>query len=565
MKIRLIQPGQPDVHAEVTGDSLTLGRSPECDVVVVQSYVSKQHLRILRGLVAVDLNSSNGTFLEGDRLEPVVALAPGQRLRLGPDEVYLEVLEEVGLPTAAEVPVELPAEVSAEAEALQRRNDSLAFELEEAKRGGEERVAQAEAKREAEEKRNEDLGQRLESLKAELERQATDDSGSLSAKLAEDRRAEVQTRNEELEREIAALRESAVEATADEGMHGELEALRVLKREQEAKLQELQEQAQTPASDLFFQQQGEIRGLKEQIAELESGRGAEAPITPEVAPDPLPPSPPVEELQAENREIRQRNEGLSGEVSRLTGELASLRAKITEQAAIPAPPPPPVPAAVPAPVPAPVPAAVAPRPAPADEKGVRALMRAIAGADVEGRSPLFTGSAEEFLTLESFRFLRQVEKIVTRMAGGFIQLYQLRTVLPDVEGTMRGLVEGILDDPTEREPREDLVQYIEELRKWLVVSLGAHRQAAERFADELKNDLGERSLTAETPIPAYKKIAGQGDAELWKRVNAYLRELTPDTVDDRLEKLARVAAQEILRSTGGNSPEEAPGESSSEA
>jgi len=112
-------------------------------------------------------------------------------------------------------------------------------------------------------------------------------------------------------------------------------------------------------------------------------------------------------------------------------------------------------------------------------------------------------------------------------------------------------VDGILDDPAEREPREDFVQYIEELRKWLVVSLGAYRQASERFAEELKGDLNERSLTAEAPIPAYKKIAGQADAELWRRAQAYLQQLTPDNVDDRLEKLARAAAQEILKSTSG--------------
>lgn len=571
MKIRLIQPGQPDVHVEVDGDAVTVGRAPECDVVIAQSYVSKQHVQILRGLVAVDLQSSNGTFLAGDKLEPA-GIVGGQRIRLGPDEVYLEVVEEPVSAVTAPPPANMAAtaatagEIPVEAEALQRRNDKLTFEMEELKRHGEELVAEAENKRAAEQHKCEDLRQRLESLRAERDALAADDGDSLQAKLAEDRLGEIRTKNEKLEREIAGLRESAVQATSEEGMRGELEALRVLKKEQEAKISDLEKHAAIPASDLFFQQQGEIRKLRERIAELESSveqsPAAEAPAATETAPtaDPtaffklqaeiselrrrldeaksatptVDPAPP-----AELEEARRRQEELTVEVARLTAQLAARPAPAAASTPVETP----VPAATPAPVPA---AAIA------SEGGNVALLRSIASADVEGREPLYGESAEQFLTLESFRFLRQVEKIVTRMAGGFIQLYQLRTVLPDVEGTMRGLVDEILDNPVEREPREDLVQYIEELRKWLVVSLGAHRQAAERFAEQLKNDLSERGLTTDAPIPAIKKIAGQGDAELWKRVSAYLLKLTPDNIDDRLEKLARAAAQEILRTTGGD-------------
>jgi hypothetical protein len=91
-----------------------------------------------------------------------------------------------------------------------------------------------------------------------------------------------------------------------------------------------------------------------------------------------------------------------------------------------------------------------------------------------------------------------------------------------------------------------LVKYIEELDKWLVVALAAHRQAAARFAEQLKNDLSERALVGEKAIGAFAKLAGQGEAELWRRAAIYLRDLTPDVVDDRLEKLARDAAGEML-------------------
>lgn len=68
---------------------LTLGRNSElCDFVVNDPSVSRRHARILLSGDAVmieDMSSSNGTFLDGNQLEPYQAtgLAAGARIRLG--------------------------------------------------------------------------------------------------------------------------------------------------------------------------------------------------------------------------------------------------------------------------------------------------------------------------------------------------------------------------------------------------------------------------------------------------------------------------------------------------
>jgi serine/threonine protein kinase len=70
---------------QLTGASTTIGRSPECDLVIKVSDVSKRHCRILLapGEVAVeDLGSSNGTFVNGEQVDRR-RLEDGDKLELG--------------------------------------------------------------------------------------------------------------------------------------------------------------------------------------------------------------------------------------------------------------------------------------------------------------------------------------------------------------------------------------------------------------------------------------------------------------------------------------------------
>jgi pSer/pThr/pTyr-binding forkhead associated (FHA) protein len=65
---------------------LVLGRSPEADVVLEDPYASDFHARLLfqAGEVRVqDLGSTNGTYINGERMAAPMSLQRGDRLRVG--------------------------------------------------------------------------------------------------------------------------------------------------------------------------------------------------------------------------------------------------------------------------------------------------------------------------------------------------------------------------------------------------------------------------------------------------------------------------------------------------
>lgn len=72
---------------------VTIGRAPSNDIVLADDQVSQQHAQIQRqgGSAAIrDLQSTNGTYLNGQRIAGVRPLAPGDRIRLGRTEWVIE-------------------------------------------------------------------------------------------------------------------------------------------------------------------------------------------------------------------------------------------------------------------------------------------------------------------------------------------------------------------------------------------------------------------------------------------------------------------------------------------
>jgi DNA-binding winged helix-turn-helix (wHTH) protein len=56
----------------ITGDSVTVGRAKDCDIVLLERQVSRHHARIERdssGFVLRDLGSKNGTFVNGEPVQ----------------------------------------------------------------------------------------------------------------------------------------------------------------------------------------------------------------------------------------------------------------------------------------------------------------------------------------------------------------------------------------------------------------------------------------------------------------------------------------------------------------
>jgi pSer/pThr/pTyr-binding forkhead associated (FHA) protein len=78
---------------ELRRPETTLGRSNDCTIRIPSAEVSRQHcrLRIENGVVTVeDLESANGTFLNGDRVHDIEIVHPGDQLRIGPVTLVVE-------------------------------------------------------------------------------------------------------------------------------------------------------------------------------------------------------------------------------------------------------------------------------------------------------------------------------------------------------------------------------------------------------------------------------------------------------------------------------------------
>lgn len=75
---------------EIVSREVTFGRAAENLIVVADSFASSRHARLLRdrdGLWVEDLGSTNGTFVNGQRLTQPVLLNPGDRIGVG-DAVF---------------------------------------------------------------------------------------------------------------------------------------------------------------------------------------------------------------------------------------------------------------------------------------------------------------------------------------------------------------------------------------------------------------------------------------------------------------------------------------------
>lgn len=71
---------------ELTGEPLSIGRSREADIPLLDDRVSRVHcgIRLSDGeFYLKDLKSRNGTFVNGQRVEDTVKIKPGDRIQVG--------------------------------------------------------------------------------------------------------------------------------------------------------------------------------------------------------------------------------------------------------------------------------------------------------------------------------------------------------------------------------------------------------------------------------------------------------------------------------------------------
>lgn len=83
----VIQAGpNPGQRTGLALDSFVIGRDPGSDLHIQDIEVSRRHTRLIAqsgGFVLEDLGSTNGTFVNGERVRTVTVLRPGDEIRLG--------------------------------------------------------------------------------------------------------------------------------------------------------------------------------------------------------------------------------------------------------------------------------------------------------------------------------------------------------------------------------------------------------------------------------------------------------------------------------------------------
>lgn len=134
-RLLIAQAGESPESVTLEKDSYRIGRSASNDIVLTGEGVSRNHLRLERsagGWQVVDLGSTNGTFLDDNRLLPDVPelWEPGQRLHLGPYFLNLQQIDRPadpsGKPVAAAAGTFLATEQSPRLSAFSPSQISLA-------------------------------------------------------------------------------------------------------------------------------------------------------------------------------------------------------------------------------------------------------------------------------------------------------------------------------------------------------------------------------------------------------------------------------------------------------
>ena len=85
-KLVFIEGGDQGEEIILLNDEMTIGRSETNDIVVQSAVVSGIHARIIKDgdtFQIIDLNSSNGTYLNGEKIESPKQLSSGDVIGLG--------------------------------------------------------------------------------------------------------------------------------------------------------------------------------------------------------------------------------------------------------------------------------------------------------------------------------------------------------------------------------------------------------------------------------------------------------------------------------------------------
>ena len=85
-QLTIVEPADLAGSVMTIGDELTVGRAAKCTLTLDDTYISQVHARIVwrdRSFVVEDAGSTNGTYVNQERLLTPVVLRPGDRVQIG--------------------------------------------------------------------------------------------------------------------------------------------------------------------------------------------------------------------------------------------------------------------------------------------------------------------------------------------------------------------------------------------------------------------------------------------------------------------------------------------------
>ncbi len=108
LHVRLIERGpsaEQTREIPISQSEFLIGRAADCDLRLRVSAISRHHCLIRLGsdeVTLMDLGSSNGTYVNGQRVRSQAALHSGDELRLGTCNFWIDLGDGAGIPRSVE-------------------------------------------------------------------------------------------------------------------------------------------------------------------------------------------------------------------------------------------------------------------------------------------------------------------------------------------------------------------------------------------------------------------------------------------------------------------------------
>jgi FHA domain len=91
--LTISQGSQAGLSAELAGGMIMIGRGADCQLILDDDYVSTRHARVVataNGIYVEDLGSTNGTYVNGQRITAPTTITLADSVRIGKTMLRLE-------------------------------------------------------------------------------------------------------------------------------------------------------------------------------------------------------------------------------------------------------------------------------------------------------------------------------------------------------------------------------------------------------------------------------------------------------------------------------------------